>query len=333
MKQVLLTGGLGYIGSHVAAELIEKGLDVVIVDDLSNSEFFVLDRLMKLTGKDIAFEKGDVRDPVFLEKLFTDYAIGSVIHFAAKKAVGESVQKPLLYYDVNVSGLIALLKTVERYPVSKFIFSSSCTVYGNPARFPVTENTPFGTTPSPYGKTKQMCERILQDVANKVPFDIVCLRYFNPVGAHTSANIGELPKGIPNNLVPFITQTAAGLRTELRIFGGDYDTPDGTAVRDYIHVVDLAKAHVMSLEADLGDYMALNIGTGLGHSVLEVVNTFEEVTGHQVPHTIVSRRVGDIPEIYGSAKFANEKLGWKAEKTLSDMLYDSWNWQKSLAET
>jgi len=237
------------------------------------------------------------------------------------------VQEPLLYYDVNVSGLICLLKAIKNHAISKIIFSSSCTVYGNPEKFPVTEQTPFGNTPSPYGKTKQICEQILQDVASATALDVVSLRYFNPVGAHSSARIGELPKGIPNNLVPFITQTAAGLRDELSVFGGDYDTPDGTAIRDYIHVVDLAKAHVRALESNLDKYSALNVGTGKGYSVLEVVNTFQEVTGVKLPFKVMGRREGDIPVIYGDTRYANDKLGWKADKGLSEMLVDAWNWQ------
>ncbi len=330
MKKILLTGGLGYIGSHVAVELIDKGFEVIILDDLSNSELFVLDRIKEITGKDIIFEKGDIRDYDFLYHLLSRYNIEGVIHFAAKKAVGESVQKPLLYYDINVSGLICLLKALGDHSIKKLIFSSSCTVYGSPDSFPVTEQTPFGDTPSPYGKTKQMCEQILEDASLIADYDIVSLRYFNPVGAHPTGKIGELPKGVPNNLVPFITQTAAGLRDELSIFGSDYNTPDGTAIRDYIHVVDLARAHVRALEANLGKYVALNVGTGKGHSVLEVVKTFQEVTGVNLPFKIVDRREGDIPEIFGDTNFANHKIGWKAEKGLAEMLKDAWRWQKSL---
>jgi len=327
MKKILLTGGLGYIGSHVAVELAAKDFEIVILDDLSNSELFVLDRLKELTGKHITFEHGDLRDYDFISGVLSKHDIEGVIHFAAKKAVGESVQEPLLYYDVNVSGLICLLKAIKNHAISKIIFSSSCTVYGNPEKFPVTEQTPFGNTPSPYGKTKQICEQILQDVASATALDVVSLRYFNPVGAHSSARIGELPKGIPNNLVPFITQTAAGLRDELSVFGGDYDTPDGTAIRDYIHVVDLAKAHVRALESNLDKYSALNVGTGKGYSVLEVVNTFQEVTGVKLPFKVMGRREGDIPVIYGDTRYANDKLGWKADKGLSEMLVDAWNWQ------
>lgn len=329
MKKVLLTGGLGYIGSHVAVELVDKDFEIVILDDLSNSELFVLDRLKELTGQDIAFEKGNIRNYHFVNDVLAKHNIEGVIHLAAKKAVGESVQEPLLYYDINVSGLICLLKAIENHKISKIVFSSSCTVYGDPVKFPVTEQTPFGNTPSPYGKTKQICEQILQDVADATSLDVVSLRYFNPVGAHSSARIGELPKGVPNNLVPFITQTAAGLRNELSIFGHDYETPDGTAIRDYIHVVDLAKAHVRALESDLGKYSALNVGTGKGYSVLEVVNTFQEVTGVKLPFKMMDKRVGDIPVIYGDTQCANDKMGWKADKGLSEMLIDAWNWQKN----
>lgn len=332
MKKILLTGGLGYIGSHVVVELMSRGFEVVIVDDLSNSELFVLDHLNELLKGEVILEVGDIRDRDFMVGVFSKHRIDAVIHLAAKKAVGESMSMPLLYYDVNVSGLTNLLKVIEEYPIKKFIFSSSCTVYGAPERLPVNEETPFGHTPSPYGKTKQMCEGILKDVSPQVGFDTVSLRYFNPVGAHHSAKIGELPKGIPNNLVPFITQAAAGLRKELSVFGGDYDTPDGTAIRDYIHVVDLAIAHVRALEVELDKYIALNIGTGNGHSVLEVIHTFQEVTGEKLPYKIVDRRGGDVASIFGDASFANEKLGWKAEKGLSQMMEDAWKWQQSLSK-
>ncbi|MEM7107522.1 MAG: UDP-glucose 4-epimerase GalE [Bacteroidota bacterium] len=332
MKKILLTGGLGYIGSHVAIELIQKGFDPVILDDLSNSELFVLDKLQELSAREIKLEKGDIRDFDFLTTLFSTYHIEGIIHLAAKKAVAESVREPLLYYDVNVLGLVNLLKVIKKAGVKRFIFSSSCTVYGHPHRFPVTEQTPFGDTPSPYGKSKQICEQMLQDVSSQVDFKVVSLRYFNPVGAHETAKIGELPKGIPNNLVPYITQTAAGWREELSIFGDDYQTADGTAIRDYIHVVDLARAHVCALEVEVPKYIALNVGTGKGHSVLEVVHTFQDATGIKLPYKIVDRRPGDVPEIYGDTRFANTILGWKADKGLSEMLVDSWNWQQTLPE-
>ena len=332
MNKILLTGGLGYIGSHVAVELAEKGHEMIIIDDLSNSELFVLDRLKELTGVDIPFEQGDIRDSYFLDRVFETHKIGAIIHFAAKKAVGESMHKPLLYYDVNVNGLINLLKVAEKYPIKKFIFSSSCTVYGSPERLPVTEETPFGMTPSPYGKTKQMCEEILKPMSAIANYQIISLRYFNPVGAHKSARIGELPKGLPNNLLPFITQTGARLRDELKVFGGDYDTADGSAIRDYVHVVDLAKAHVRALKVNLGDYRALNVGTGNGYSVLEVVKEFEKISGTDLNYSVVERREGDLPEIFGDTMNANNALGWKAELELTDMVRDAWEWQLSLKE-
>ncbi len=330
MKTILLTGGLGYIGSHVAVELADRGYEIVIIDDLSNSELFVLNRIKEITGKPAEFEEGDIRDTNFLEAVFNKYLFDGVIHLAAKKAVGESVEKPLLYFDVNVGGLISLLKAIKKHSLRKFIFSSSCTVYGAPEVLPVTEKTPFGDTPSPYGKTKQICERILESSSPVSDFDIVSLRYFNPVGSHSSAKIGELPKGTPNNLVPFITQTAAGLRSELSVFGGDYDTPDGTAIRDYIHVVDVAKAHVQALDSDLGKYSALNIGTGQGYSVNQVIKTFEEVNEVKLPHKVVDRRAGDVEAIYGDTTLANKKLNWKAELGLKEMLVDAWRWQEGL---
>jgi UDP-glucose 4-epimerase len=330
MSKILLTGGLGYIGSHVAVELAENGFDMVILDDLSNSERLVLDRIQELTGKIIPFEQGDIRDVDFIDKVFANHDIAGIIHFAAKKALGESLHNPLLYFDVNVTGLVNLLKTVEKYQVKKFVFSSSCTVYGNPEHLPVKESTVFGNTPSPYGKTKQMCERILESLSFSSEIGIISLRYFNPVGAHRSGKIGELPKGIPNNLVPFITQAAARKSDQLKVFGGDYDTPDGSAIRDYIHVVDLAKAHVKALKLKNDKYLALNVGTGRGYSVLEVVNTFIDVTGVDLPYKIVDRRAGDIPVIYGDASLSNDILNWNAELSLQDMLQDAWKWQCQL---
>lgn len=330
MKNILLTGGLGYIGSHVAVELASRHYNMIILDDLSNSDIDVLSRLKKLTGTDIKFVQGDIRDDNLLRSIFDDYKIEGIIHFAAKKAVGESVNKPLLYYDVNVAGLTALLKIVEEKGARKLIFSSSCTVYGKPEQLPVTENTPFGFTPSPYGKTKQMCEYILEDYARVHDSSIVSLRYFNPVGAHESAEIGELPKGVPNNLVPFITQAAAKKRDQLSVFGGDYGTPDGSAIRDYIHVVDLAKAHVKALEVETGKYDNFNIGTGKGYSVLEVIKTFEEVNGVKVPYKMADRRAGDLEIIYGDPAKANNILGWKAQLHLSEMMKSAWEWEKML---
>jgi len=331
MAKILLTGGLGYIGSHVAVELAGKGYNIVIIDDLSNSELFVLDRIKEITGKSIEFQQGDICDKRFLKSVFSKSKIDGVIHLAAKKAVGESTLKPLLYYDVNVGGLINLLDAMKSSAIDKFIFSSSCTVYGTPEHLPVTESTPFGDTPSPYGKTKQMCEQILQSVSPISDYGIVSLRYFNPVGAHESANIGELPKGTPNNLVPFITQSAAGIRDELSVFGDDYNTPDGTAIRDYIHVVDLAKAHVRALEASTEKYDVFNLGTGQGYSVLEVIKTFQEVNGVSLKYKIVGRRDGDVETIYGNPSKANEILGWKAELGLEKMVKAAWRWEQNLA--
>ena len=330
MKTVLLTGGLGYIGSHVAVELISAGYTPVIFDDLSNSELFVLDNLRELTGTQIPFIEGDIRDAESLSEVFRDYTIEGVIHFAAKKAVGESMEIPLEYYDVNVYGLLNLLNVLSEFELQKLVFSSSCTVYGLPDKLPVTEQTPFGNTPSPYGKTKQICEEILKSVSPKSQYPITSLRYFNPVGAHPTGLIGELPKGVPNNLVPFVTQTAAGIRNELKVFGGDYNTSDGTAIRDYIHVVDLAKAHVKALEMNQEAYEALNVGTGKGYSVLEVVKSFIEVSGVELAYKVVDRREGDVEVIYGDTSYANEKLGWKAELGLKEMLKDAWRWQQSI---
>ena len=266
--------------------------------------------------------------------LFKKNDFESVIHFAAKKAVGESMQKPLDYYESNVYGLINLLKVISKFKVRRIVFSSSCTVYGTPATLPVTEDTPFGETPSPYGKTKQMCEQILKDYSMVSNLQVTSLRYFNPVGAHESALIGELPSGIPANLVPFITQTAAGLRDRLLVYGSDYETPDGTAIRDYIHVVDLAAAHASALDVDQNNnFDAFNIGTGRGYSVLEVIKTFEQVSGVTLKYEIVGRREGDVPVIFGDSARASKALNWKAEKGLSDMLRDAWSWQEQLVES
>ena len=331
MRTVLLTGGLGYIGSHVAVELAAKNYKIVILDDLSNSERFVFDRLKEITGQDMLFVDGDVRDPQVVQRIFSKDRIDGVIHLAAKKAVGESVKRPLLYYDVNVNGLVNLLTETKNHAVEKLIFSSSCTVYGTPEELPVTEQTPFGMTPSPYGKTKQMCEAILEDFSKVSDYPIISLRYFNPVGAIKGGAIGELPKGIPNNLVPFITQATAGERAELKVFGADYPTPDGSAIRDYIHVVDLAKAHVKALELESEKFDTFNIGTGQGYSVLEVIEAFEKVNGVKVPYKIADRREGDVETIYGDPIKANEVLGWKAELGLENMMRDAWVWQKRVS--
>ena len=337
MKQILVTGGTGYIGSHTAVELQNAGFEVIIIDNLSNSSLDVLDGIEKITGIRPTFEQFDLVDLDKVDALFHKYPkIEAIIHFAASKAVGESVEKPLLYYRNNLVSLINLLECQIKYGVSNIVFSSSCTVYGQPDVLPVTESTPRKDAESPYGNTKRVNEDILHDaiVANQ-QIKGIALRYFNPVGAHPSALIGELPLGIPANLIPFVTQTAAGLRSELKVFGNDYDTIDGSAVRDYINVVDLAKAHVIAVNRLLENknkagYELFNLGTGNGNSVLEIVNTFEKVTGVKVNYKIVDRRAGDIEKIWADTTLANVELGWKAEKGLEETLLSSWNWEKKL---
>ena len=336
-NKVLVTGGTGYIGSHTVVELQESGYEVVIVDNLSNSGIEVLDNIEKITGVKPEFEKFDLADRELTEDFFRRKGkIDAIIHFAASKAVGESVEKPLLYYRNNLVSLMNLLECQRKSNVPNIVFSSSCTVYGQPDVLPVTEETPRKEAESPYGNTKRVNEDILRDTVIASPeLKAIALRYFNPVGAHQSALIGELPVGIPNNLVPFITQTAAGLRGELKVFGDDYDTPDGSAIRDYIHVVDLAKAHVLAIERLLkgknrAGYEVFNLGTGNGYSVLEMVKGFEEVTGMKLNYKIVDRRAGDIEKIWAETSLANEELGWKAEKGLKEMLLTAWNWEKNV---
>jgi len=335
-KRILITGGTGYIGSHTAVELIHQGYEVVIVDDLSNSEYRTIESIEKITGTKPRFYQFDLRNSPSMEKLFKDNKFDGIIHFAAKKAVGESVEKPLLYYDVNLNSMLNLLKLMELYKVSNLVFSSSCTVYGEPSRLPVTEDTPFASAESPYGHTKQIGEDILNlTTRTNGSLQALSLRYFNPVGAHPSALIGELPIGMPANLVPFITQTVAGLRSKLKVYGNDYNTSDGTAVRDYIHVVDLAKAHVRAIERMLNheqkkSYEYFNIGTGKGSSVLEVIQTFEKINHTKVPYEIVDRRAGDIVKIYADTTRANNELNWKAQLNLDDMMKSAWKWQKTL---
>ncbi|MDA9906554.1 UDP-glucose 4-epimerase GalE [Cyclobacteriaceae bacterium] len=335
-KRILLTGGTGYIGSHTAVELIHQGYEVIIVDDLSNSEHRTIESIEKITGTKPEFHKFDLRNSPSLEKLFKDNKFDGIIHFAAKKAVGESVEKPLLYYDVNLNSMLNLLKLMELHKVSNLVFSSSCTVYGQPSQLPVTEDTPFALAESPYGHTKQIGEDILNHTTRtNGQLQALSLRYFNPVGAHPSALIGELPVGVPANLVPFITQTAAGLRSELKVYGNDYNTPDGTAIRDYIHVVDLAKAHVRAIERMLNheqkkSYEYFNIGTGKGSSVLEVIQAFERINHTKVPYEVVDRRAGDIVKIYADTIRANHELNWKAQLNLDDMMKSAWKWQKTL---
>lgn len=336
-NQVLVTGGMGYIGSHTVVELIASGYEPVIVDDLSNSEIRMLDGIQKITGVRPPFEQFNLTDKKALQELFKKYPdIRSVIHFAASKAVGESVEKPLLYYGNNLISLINLLECMKEFNAPYMVFSSSCTVYGQPDQLPVTEAAPVRKPESPYGNTKKISEEIIQDTVKAAEsIQAISLRYFNPIGAHESAHIGELPLGVPNNLVPFITQTAAGIRERLRVFGNDYDTPDGSAVRDYIHVVDLAKAHIVALNRlvesrNKSNYEFFNLGTGRGYSVLEVIKSFEKVTGVKINYDIVDRRPGDVEKIWADTKFANEELGWKAEKSLDEMMLSSWNWQQAL---
>ena len=339
MKQtILVTGGTGFIGSHTTVELIEAGYKVVIVDDLSNSKIEVLDGIEKITGVRPAFEKVDLRDKEATENVFKKYPeIEGIIHFAASKAVGESVQKPLLYYRNNIVSLVNLLELMPQYGVKCVIFSSSCTVYGQPKpeNLPVTEDCPHQKATPPYGNTKEINEQIIADyIHSGAAIKSVILRYFNPIGAHPSAEIGELPNGVPNNLIPYVTQTAMGIRKELTIFGNDYNTPDGTCIRDYIYVVDLAKAHVAAmrrlLDEDTDAVEYFNIGTGNGNSTLEIVETFEKATGVKLNWKYGPRREGDIEKIWGNVDKANKVLGWKAEAKLEDVLRSAWKWQEKL---
>ena len=341
MKQtILVTGGTGFIGSHTSVELIQAGYDVVIVDNLSNSKVEVLDGIEQITGVRPAFEQVDLRDAEATENVFKKYpSISGIIHFAASKAVGESVEKPLLYYRNNIVSLVNLLVFMPKYDVKGIIFSSSCTVYGQPTKenLPVTEEAPIQKALSPYGNTKQINEEIIHDyIHSGANVKAVILRYFNPIGAHPSALIGELPNGVPMNLIPFVTQTAIGVRTELKIFGNDYDTPDGTCIRDYIYVVDLAEAHVKAmqrvLDEDTEAVEVFNIGTGNGVSTLEVVEGFEKATGVKVNWTYAPRREGDIEKVWGNVDKANKVLGWKADTPLEDVLRSAWKWQLKLRE-
>lgn len=341
MKQtILVTGGTGFIGSHTTVELIEAGYDVVIVDDLSNSKIEVLDGIEKITGVRPAFEKVDLRDKDAAEAVFQKYPkISGIIHFAASKAVGESVQKPLLYYRNNIVSLINLLELMPQYDVKGIIFSSSCTVYGQPKpeNLPVTELAPHQKATSPYGNTKEINEQIIYDyIHSGANIKSIVLRYFNPIGAHPSALIGELPNGVPNNLIPFVTQTAMGIRKELTIFGNDYNTPDGTCIRDYIYVVDLAKAHVAAmarvLDQDTDQIEYFNVGTGHGNSTKEIVDAFEKATGVKLNWKYGPRREGDIEKIWGNVDKANNVLGWKADTLLEDVLASAWKWQVKLRE-
>ncbi|MFC2138337.1 UDP-glucose 4-epimerase GalE [Bacteroidota bacterium] len=333
--KVLVTGGTGYIGSHTVVELIEQGFEVVIIDDLSNSNIDVLDGIEKITGIKPQFEKFNLMDYDKLRGLFQKYAnINSIIHFAALKAVGESVEKPLHYYQNNLISLMNILNGMIEFSIPNLVFSSSCTVYGEPDKLPVDESAPIKKANSPYGNTKQISEEIIQDTINvNETLKCISLRYFNPIGAHSSALIGELPLGVPDNLLPFVTQTAIGIRDQLRIFGNDYNTPDGTCIRDYIYVVDLAKAHVVSIKRLLEDnnksnYEVFNLGTGKGVSVMEMINTFEKVSGEKLNYKIVDRRPGDVEKVFADNQYANKELGWKAETSLDDTVFSAWKWEK-----
>ncbi|PLX19151.1 MAG: UDP-glucose 4-epimerase GalE [Salinivirgaceae bacterium] len=336
-KKILVTGGTGYIGSHTVVELQQAGYEVVIVDNLSNSEADVVDRITEITGNSPKFYKIDLTDSDALREVFVkEKDIFSAIHFAAFKAVGESVEKPLMYYRNNLNSLINLLDLSGEFKVKNVVFSSSCTVYGQPEKLPVTEQTPVIRPESPYGNTKRISEEVIQEftIAHS-GFNGIALRYFNPIGAHPSALIGELPRGVPNNLVPFVTQTAAGLRDQLKIFGDDYNTPDGTCIRDYINVVDLAKAHVAAISRQVNGKMrnsfeVFNLGTGQGASVLDIVKGFEKATGKKLNYTMAERRLGDVEQIYANASYAEKELNWKAEKTLEETLKSAWEWEKKL---
>lgn len=337
--KVLVTGGLGFIGSHTVVELQNKGFDVVIIDDCSNSDENVLEGIQAITGKKPLYEKLDLKEKHKVEDFFQRHQdVAGVIHFAASKAVGESVEKPLLYYENNIGTLVYILKELCRKNKASFIFSSSCTVYGQADKMPITEDAPIKVAESPYGNTKQMGEEIISDTCKVTPsLNAIALRYFNPMGAHPSGEIGELPKGVPQNLVPFITQTGIGLRKVLSVFGDDYPTPDGTCIRDYIYVVDLAKAHVVALERLLNgknesNYEVFNVGTGTGSSVLEAIQSFEKVSGRKLNYKIVDRRPGDITSAYADTTKANKVLGWKAEYTLEEAMNYAWIWEQKIRD-
>lgn len=335
--KILVTGGLGFIGSHTVVELQNKGYEVVIIDNCSNSSPDVIKGICEITGKDLIFEKFDLREKDKVQDFFNRHNdIEGVIHFAASKAVGESVEKPLLYYENNLSTLVYILQQLANKPSASFIFSSSCTVYGQADELPITEDAPVKAAESPYGNTKQIGEEIIRDTCKVYPaLKAIALRYFNPIGAHPSAEIGELPIGVPQNLIPFITQTAIGLREQLSVFGDDYPTSDGTCIRDYIHVVDLAKAHVVALQRllegkNVSNYEVFNVGTGTGSSVLEVIQSFEKVSKQKLNYKIVERREGDITAAYADTTKANSELGWKAKSSLDDSLTSAWKWEQKV---
>lgn len=334
--KIVVTGGLGFIGSHTVVELQHEGFEVVIIDNLSNSTEEVLKGIVAITGKQPIFEKIDLREKASVQDFFKKHTdVSGIIHFAASKAVGESVENPLLYYENNIGALVYILQELEKKTEASFIFSSSCTVYGQAETMPITESAPIQVAMSPYGNTKQIGEEIITEVAKVSGINAILLRYFNPVGSHSSAEIGELPLGVPQNLVPFITQTAVGLRKELSVYGSDYPTPDGTCIRDYIHVVDLAKAHVIALQRllnkkNLDKVETFNLGTGTGSSVLQVIHSFEKVSGKKLPYKLVDRREGDVVEAYADTKKANEVLGWKSELTLDEAMESAWKWEQKI---
>lgn len=337
MKNILVTGGMGYIGSHTCVALCESGFQPIIVDNLDNSEIWIKDRLNEITKLDIPFYEGDCADKTLLQKIFDENAIEGIIHFAANKAVGESVANPMKYYNNNLSSLLSVLEVSQVNDCQNLVFSSSCTVYGEPNILPVDESAEIKQAESPYGSTKIFCERIIQDFVNASEnYKSILLRYFNPIGAHNSSLIGELPLGVPSNLVPFITQTAAGQREKLTVFGDTYNTPDGSCIRDFIHVVDLAHAHVKAFEylfdQSTKTCEAVNIGTGKGASVLELINTFESSTGVKLNYEIGKRRSGDVEAVYADPAKAKELLKWEAKLSMAEALVDSWNWQKTLSK-
>lgn len=334
--KILVTGGLGFIGSHTVVELQQEGFEVVIIDNLSNSSTDVLQGIHSITGKEPIFENIDLRNKAAVQAFFSKHAdVSGVIHFAASKAVGESVEKPLDYYENNIGSLVYLLQELQNKPGSNFIFSSSCTVYGQAEKMPIDENTPIQPALSPYGNTKQIGEEIITDTAKVSDMSAILLRYFNPIGAHPSVAIGELPLGVPQNLVPFITQTAIGLRKELSVYGADYDTADGTCVRDYIHVVDLAKAHVVALQRLIDKknqekVETFNLGSGVGSSVLEVIQAFEKVSNQKLNYKIVDRREGDVTQAFANTDKANSVLGWKTRSTLEEAISSAWKWEQKI---
>lgn len=336
MNTILVTGGLGFIGSHTVVELQQEGFEVIIIDNLSNTTLSVLDRITQITGIKPLFYNIDLREKKAVHQFFEQHNVDGIIHFAAYKAVGESVQQPLAYYENNVGSLVYILQEMKARNLSNFIFSSSCTVYGQADELPITENAPVKPAESPYGNTKQIGEEIIKEACESSDLEAIALRYFNPIGAHETTLIGELPLGVPQNLIPFITQTAAGIRAELSVFGDDYPTADGTAVRDYIHVVDLAKAHIAALKRLLSNsnkhhFEVFNVGTGTGSSVLEVIQTFEKVTGQKLNYKIAGRRAGDITAAYADTTLANQELGWKTVKSLDEALLSAWQWQQKQA--